>query len=118
MGSDNLPELLAAYAVQLPALAVFVAGLGFVLARRRRYPRAAQPAAVGLAVLLADAAAGPALTHELPRALITRGWHIADIGGVVQGVAAARSAALAAGVVLLLMAVFAGRSRESTGDQL
>src|SRR5438477_3233685 len=103
MDNDILPGLLAAYAVRLPVFAVGLAGLGLVLARRRRLRRAAGPAAAGLAALLADAAAGPVLTHWLPRALIARGWHVAEVGNVVQGVAAARSAAMAVGIVLLVM---------------
>jgi hypothetical protein len=112
MGDDVLADVLAGLAVQLPVFAVGAAGIGLAVARRRRHPRAARLAAAGLAVLLAHAAAGPVLTVWLPRALIRQGQHVAAVGAVTQAVAAARSAVLAAGLVLLVMAVFAGRSHE------
>jgi hypothetical protein len=115
MGDNLAADLLAAYAVQLPLFAVCLVGLGVALARWRRHPRVSLAAAAGLLVLLAAAAAEPVVTLWLPRALIHQGRHIAEVGPVMQKAEAARYAVAAVGVVLLLMAVFAGRPRGGAG---
>jgi hypothetical protein len=112
MGDDLLADVLAALAVQLPVFAVGAAGIGLAVARWRWHPRASLLAVAGLAVLLIDVAAGTVLVRWLPPELIRQGRHVAEVGSVMQAVAAARSAGAAAGLVLLLMAVFAGRSSD------
>src|SRR5690242_8194594 len=111
MGDNLAADLLAAYAVQLPLLAVYLVGLGVALARWRRHPRVSLVAAAGLLVLLAAAASEPMVTLWLPRALIHQGRDIAEVGSVMRKAESARYAVAAVGMVLLLMAVFAGRPR-------
>ncbi|HEX8227863.1 MAG TPA: hypothetical protein VF826_00970 [Chloroflexia bacterium] len=109
--------ILASLATQLPALAVMIGGIIFAVLNWEKHPRVSRLTAIALGLLIALNVVGTILAFWLPLA-VYRGSNSSTTLGLTFAIIGVVESFIAAGAwVLLLMAVFKGRSEVEASRQ-
>lgn len=109
--------ILSNLATQLPVLAVMIGGIIFAVLNWQKHPRVSRLTVIALGVLLALNVVGTFLSFWLP-ITVYRDTNSSQALGLTLAITSFVQALIAAGAwVLLLMAVFRGRSEVTTQEQ-
>lgn len=96
-----------------PAYLMMIAGIVLALQYAQRFPKASRLTVLGLSVLLLNSVVGAYLGWWLPRLMVEQGSPVQSISFIMTARQFVQSLISAAGLGLLLAAVFSGRREEA-----
>ncbi len=105
--------LLGSYLAQFPLLLVCLIGAGLAVLYRRHYPKTARLVLMAAVLLIIEAVGGTFLRIQLPIFLHRQGWSTHEIGLALVSAEALQSLLVAAGLGLLMLAIFRWRREGS-----
>ena len=108
---DVVIAALASLAINVPLYLVWLAGIVVAIVRRRQHPRVSQLVITGLAMLLLVSIFASMFNVLIPRLVMRNGWNANQTGVMIALVSGAARLVETAAWVLILIAVFGGRSR-------